>query len=79
MADHPYQYATFEHMVQPVRAPEYRCYLLGHNDKIVAVETALHIDDAGAISWAERLLDERPHHGGVELWRGTKLVHRKLA
>lgn len=58
---------------------EYRCYLLGYNDKIVAVETAVHSDDAAAIAWAGRVLDDRPHHGGVELWRGVKLVHRKIA
>lgn len=82
MAEHPHWHATRIPGAVQGSSPgglEYRCYLLGCDDKILAFEAAAHCNDDEAIAWAERLFDERPRHSGIELWRGTKLVHRKLA
>ena len=58
--------------------PYYRCYILGGNNSIVAVEDNSHADDQAATEWAQKIFDERPGCTGVELWQGARLVHRKL-
>ena len=59
--------------------PDYRCYCLSGDDRIVAVTEGTHTDDAAAVRWAEDLyeLGAHRHCFGIELWRNARLVHRK--
>ena len=59
--------------------PDYRCYCLSGDNRIVAVVEKTHRDDAAAIRWAERLFawGEFKDCAGMELWRNARLVHRK--
>lgn len=59
--------------------PDYRCYCLSGENRIVAVAEGTHRDDAAAIRWAERLFawGEYKDCAGMELWRNARLVHRK--
>ncbi len=58
--------------------PDYRCYVLGSDNKIVAVQTATYPDDNAAVVWAESVLADSPQASGVELWSFARLVHRQL-
>ncbi len=59
--------------------PDYRCYCLSGDNRIVAVTEATLVDDAAAVAWAESLYEGGPHShcSGIELWRNARLVHRK--
>jgi len=59
--------------------PDYRCYCLAGDNRIVAVAEETHTDDAAAVEWAEDLfaLGDYKHCFGVELWRNARMVHRK--
>jgi hypothetical protein len=61
--------------------PDYRCYCLSGDEKIVAVAEGIHLDDAAAIRWAEHLFARGEYRdcAGIELWRNAHLVHRKTA
>jgi hypothetical protein len=59
--------------------PDYRCYCLSGENRIVAVAEETHTDDDAAVAWAEDLFawGTHKHCFGVELWHNARLVHRK--
>lgn len=60
--------------------PDYRCYCLSGDNRIVAVAEGTHPTDIAAIRWAEDLYAWGAHKEclGMELWRNARLVHRRM-
>lgn len=58
--------------------PEYRLYYLDRQDHITAAENFEAANDAEAIVRAEILCRQNPACHGVELWQGTRVVHRYM-
>lgn len=57
---------------------DYRCYLLGGDDRIKDVFEFPAEGDDDAIAIAERRLVQIKHSVGVELWQGLRQVHVRL-
>jgi hypothetical protein len=55
----------------------YQRYFLDKVGHIIEVEAAEHIDDAGALSWAEGFPGRYPQCHLRELWCGERLVDRQ--
>jgi hypothetical protein len=57
---------------------DYRCYLLGRDDRIKDVFEFPAQSDDDAIAIAERHLAQTKHYVGIELWQGLRQVHVRL-
>jgi hypothetical protein len=52
----------------------YRCYLLSGEGRFREVEVIKCVDDKEAIATAQRILAERDHYSGFEVWEGERLI-----
>lgn len=56
----------------------YRCYFLGSAGGSGSNDTIECIGDEAAIDIARNMLQQRPHHHGIELWKGLRRVHQEF-
>jgi hypothetical protein len=54
---------------------DYRCYLLGSDNRIKDVVEFASPSDEEAIAIAQRYLSQLKYYAGVELWEGLRQVY----
>jgi hypothetical protein len=57
---------------------KYRCYFLDSTGSLASNETIECSDEQEAVEIALTMLQRRPHHHGIELWKGARVVHMEV-
>jgi hypothetical protein len=57
---------------------QYRCYFLDSSGGNSATETVECFGDREAVDIARNMLQQRSHHYGIELWKGSRRLHHEV-
>jgi len=57
---------------------QYRCYFLDATGALTADETIECAGEQEAVDMALTMLQRRPHHHGIELRKGARVVHMEV-